>query len=29
VSQGFKDEVVIHGTLLDITVEVIRGNSTG
>lgn len=26
VDQGFKDEVVIHGALLDITVEVVRRN---
>lgn len=26
VDQGFKDEVIIHGALLDITVEVVRRN---
>lgn len=26
VDQGFKDEVVIHGVLLDINVEVVRRN---
>ncbi|MER5228193.1 IS5/IS1182 family transposase, partial [Streptomyces flaveus] len=26
VDQGFKDEVVIHGALLDITVDVVRRN---
>ena len=26
VDQGFKDEVIIHGALMDITVEVVRRN---
>jgi transposase len=26
VDQGFKDEAIIHGALLDITVEVVRRN---
>jgi len=26
VDQGFKDEVIIHGALLDITVEAVRRN---
>lgn len=26
VDQGFKDQVIIHGALLDITVEVVRRN---
>ncbi|EKX67624.1 hypothetical protein STRIP9103_09607 [Streptomyces ipomoeae 91-03] len=26
MDQGFKDEVIIHGALLDITVEVVRRN---